>query len=144
MMGPRCFECGASADHEHHVIPQSIGGTRTVSLCEDCHGKVHGRDLRIRTLTKRALDAKRAKGERTGEVPYGYSAGPDGRLVPNEGEQRVIALVRRYRAAGMPLRAIVAELARAGFKSRGSCPLGLTQVARLARVARDTSDPTLL
>lgn len=89
----------------------------------------------IRARTKAALQAKRAKGERTGEVPYGFSAGADGKLLPNEAEQRVIALVRQYRAAGMPLRAIVAELARAGIVSRSGRAYGLTQVANLARAA---------
>jgi 5-methylcytosine-specific restriction endonuclease McrA len=38
-----CFECGAPAAHQHHVVPRSLGGTKTVPLCEGCHGKVHGR-----------------------------------------------------------------------------------------------------
>ena len=87
----------------------------------------------IRARTKAALAAKRAKGQRTGEIPYGYSAGTDGRLVKNEGEQKVIALVREYRAAGVPLRTIVAELARAGIVSRSGRAYGLTQVANLAK-----------
>jgi nucleotidyltransferase/DNA polymerase involved in DNA repair len=53
----------------------------------------------------------------------------------DEGEQKIIALVRQYRAAGVPLRAIVAELARAGLVSRAGRPLQLTQVARIAKAA---------
>ena len=89
----------------------------------------------IRGRTRAALAAKRARGERTGEVPYGFSAGADGRLVPHEGEQKIIALVKGHRAAGMPLRTIVAELARAGIVSRAGRAYGLTQVAKLAKVA---------
>jgi hypothetical protein len=37
-----CFECGGDAQHNHHVIPKSLGGTRTVPLCHTCHGMVHG------------------------------------------------------------------------------------------------------
>ena len=40
-----CFECDQPADHDHHVIPRSLGGTRTVPLCHGCHGKVHGLDF---------------------------------------------------------------------------------------------------
>lgn len=89
----------------------------------------------IRARTRAALAAKRARGERTGEVPYGFYAGPNGQLVRNEAEQKVIALVKHYRASGMTLRAIVAELARAGITSRSGRSYGLTQVANLAKVA---------
>jgi hypothetical protein len=36
-----CFECGQGAMHQHHVVPRSLGGTKTVPLCEECHRKVH-------------------------------------------------------------------------------------------------------
>jgi len=39
-----CFECGKEATEEHHVIPKSLGGTKTVPLCTKCHMKVHGLD----------------------------------------------------------------------------------------------------
>ncbi len=89
----------------------------------------------IRARTKAALQAKRARGERAGAVPFGFSADEGGRLIPHEGEQKIIALVRKYRGEGVPLRAIVAELARAGLASRAGRPLQLTQVARIAKVA---------
>ena len=40
-----CFECGKPAEHNHHVIPQSKGGTKTVPLCIKCHEKVHDHDM---------------------------------------------------------------------------------------------------
>lgn len=42
--GYRCFECNEPAAHAHHIVPFSLGGTRTIPLCETCHGKVHGID----------------------------------------------------------------------------------------------------
>lgn len=36
-----CFECDAPATCEHHVVPRSYGGTRTVPLCDRCHSLVH-------------------------------------------------------------------------------------------------------
>jgi len=85
--GVTCFECDSPGPlHQHHVIPRSRGGTRTVPLCEDCHGAVHGKDLRTSALTRDALAAKKARGERTGQPPFGWQVhhfGPDTAYVPN-------------------------------------------------------------
>lgn len=82
----------------------------------------------IRGRTKAALAAKRAKGERTGTVPYGYSADASGRLVECPAELAVIAQVRALRDAGMTFRAIVSELARAGVVGRTGRALDVRQV----------------
>jgi hypothetical protein len=57
----KCFECDSiNYIHYHHVVPQSKGGTKTIPLCEMCHGKVHGIDFTNHgILTKEGL--KRAK-----------------------------------------------------------------------------------
>jgi DNA invertase Pin-like site-specific DNA recombinase len=91
----------------------------------------------IRGRTKAALAAKAAKGERTGELAYGYRVSADGVHVERDGaEQGVIAAVNELRAAGLSGRAIVRELAARGIVSRGGRPLALSQVQRLvARVA---------
>jgi DNA invertase Pin-like site-specific DNA recombinase len=89
----------------------------------------------IRARTKAALAAKRARGERAGGVPYGFTADDAGRLSPCPVEQVVIAVVADLRAAGMPLRAIVAELACRGLVSRTGRALQLMQVARMAKGA---------
>lgn len=88
----------------------------------------------IRARTSAALQAKRARGERAGTVPFGFSADAAGRLTPNAAEQEVIAIVAELRAAGLSLRAIVAELAARGVRSRGALPLALPQVAKIARM----------
>ena len=127
-----CFECGAPADHQHHVVPRSKGGTKTVPLCAACHGKVHGHALGGRKLTKDALEAKKARGERTGSVPYGYTMAADGvhlEAVPEE--QEVIAEARRLHGAGQSLRAIARELERRGFVSRAGKAFLAEQVKRL-------------
>lgn len=82
----------------------------------------------IRGRTKAALAAKRAKGERTGTVPYGFTADAAGRLVECPAELAVIAQVRALRAAGMTFRAIVSELARAGVVGRTGRALDVRQV----------------
>jgi hypothetical protein len=60
----KCFECGNPATENHHVIPQSMGGTKTVPLCSKCHMKVHNLENSRRAdgnieLTNRGLDKSR-------------------------------------------------------------------------------------
>lgn len=60
----KCFECD-SLDNivHHHVIPRSLGGKKTIPLCQLCHDKVHRckryRNISLSNLTKQGL--KRAK-----------------------------------------------------------------------------------
>ena len=44
-MDVKCFECGKPAECEHHVVPKSLGGIKTVPLCLKCHGIIHNKDL---------------------------------------------------------------------------------------------------
>ena len=44
-----CFECGGNADAEHHVVPKSLGGKKTIPLCNECHRIVHSCDSSIST-----------------------------------------------------------------------------------------------
>lgn len=86
----------------------------------------------IRARTKAALAAKAAKGERTGEIAYGFRLAADGTHVEHDpAEQGVIAIVCELRAAGLSQRAIVRELSVRGVVSRGGRPLALSQVQRL-------------
>jgi transposase-like protein len=52
-----CFECGGSERiHQHHIIPKSLGGTKTIPLCETCHGRVHQKDLvKFNNLAKEGI-----------------------------------------------------------------------------------------
>jgi len=133
-----CFNCGSRADHDHHVVPRSLGGVATVPLCHACHGKAHGRERGFRDtneLTRAALAVKRARGEATSHAPWGFRS-EGGRLVADEGEQAVVARVRALRAQGMTVRAIAAELAAAGVRSRKGRPLAVSAVGELVeRVA---------
>jgi DNA invertase Pin-like site-specific DNA recombinase len=87
----------------------------------------------IRARTRAALAVKRSKGERAGEVPYGFRAQADGRLEVEPDEQNVIVAIRELRVSGVSLRRVVLELEARGFLSRSGKPLQLTQVARIAR-----------
>lgn len=90
--------------------------------------------LIIASRTKAALATKKARGERVGEIPFGFALGDDGRsLVACRREREVIDYVRRRRSDGVSFRAIVGECERRGFTSRTGRPFALRQVARMAR-----------
>lgn len=85
--------------------------------------------------TATALAHKRERGERTGEVPFGFRVADDGvALLEDELEQEAIRLVDELRGAGMSIRAIAAELETRGVPARGK-RWHPTTVARLLRRA---------
>jgi hypothetical protein len=56
-----CFECGSSENiHYHHIVPSTMGGTKTIPLCIVCHGKVHNRDFTRHKVLQR-IGIERAK-----------------------------------------------------------------------------------
>ncbi len=67
--------------------------------------------LVIGARTRAALAVKKNRGERVGQVPYGYRVADDGRrLEVDPNEQAVIARVRALRADGLTLDRIAAAL----------------------------------
>lgn len=128
-----CFDCGGIADHEHHVVPVSLGGTRTVPLCIACHGKSHAAGWTISSLTASAMAAKKARGEYTGgHAPYGWLVASDGvTLARCEDEQAVIESACALRLSGMSLRKIGAALSMSGRNPRSGGGWAATQVARM-------------
>ena len=86
----------------------------------------------IRSRTRAALQAKKARGERVGGVPYGYTVGPDGRLlVPHPKEQAALAMARRLRAEGKSLRKIGEALAASGHTPRSGGRWHVQVVSRI-------------
>lgn len=85
----------------------------------------------IRARTRAALAAKKARGERVGQIPYGYSATSDGKLETNAAERAVIEIVRELHDAGLSHRSIVRELEARGVVSRVGRPFQATQIARM-------------
>jgi hypothetical protein len=65
----KCFECGADERIvHHHVVPKSIGGTKTIPLCEYCHGLVHSKNL---THMNKLKEEKKRKIAEEGFWPNG-------------------------------------------------------------------------
>ena len=116
-MARPCFECGASADHEHHVVPVSRGGRYTVPLCGRCHAMAH--DASSVALAREGKARKaREGGYLGGRPPYGWArVGSD--LVPLEAEQRAIAEIGRLYLEGLSAYAICSRLDKDGHPPRG-------------------------
>ncbi|WP_148208560.1 recombinase family protein [Solidesulfovibrio magneticus] len=88
--------------------------------------------LLIGARTKSAMGAMKRRGERVGQIPYGYSLATDGvKLIPVSAEQEVIAEARRLHGAGLSLRGIAKELEARGFASRSGKAFLAEQVKRL-------------
>jgi len=86
--------------------------------------------------TKAALAAKKARGERVGQVPMGFDADADGRLHLNEDEQKALKIIRELHGRGWTLRAICAELEQRGIKTKkGKAKWQPKTVARIAKAA---------
>ncbi len=76
------------------------------------------RDL-VSERTIAALSHKAGRGERIGEIPFGWTLAPDGAsLVENPAEQAILADIRELRADGWTYRAIAAELTRRGVLTK--------------------------
>ena len=93
----------------------------------------------IRSRTRAALRARRAKGERAGNVPWGYNATLEGKLLAHEPERAVSTRVLALHQTGNTMRGIVKALGDEGLVSRTGQPLQLTQVARILSAHRKAS-----
>ncbi len=90
----------------------------------------------IRARTKAALGVKKARGERTGSVPYGFALSPDGvHLEVDPVEARAVDLARRLRAEGLSLRAIGTRLLEQSHVPRGGRTWNPNTVARICASA---------
>lgn len=64
-----CINCGKEASHQHHVVPNELGGNNDknlVWLCDNCHGLIHGIEynkgqLSHSELTKIGIEKARHK-----------------------------------------------------------------------------------
>jgi len=146
-----CFECGQPAECDHHVVPQSRGGTKTVPLCGACHAKAHHQDknMTTRKLTKDALAVLKAKGVKLGaSLPQCRDNLTDAARAKGAGvnqDQAVTAyalmvpLAQQLRAEGLSLRAIASRLNGSGHATRNgsawSAPLVKRVLDRAARKA---------
>jgi site-specific DNA recombinase len=87
--------------------------------------------------TRDALSHKRGKGERVGNLAFGYRLADDGQhLEPDPGEQDALTEIRRLRGDGMPLRGIAAALNHRAYRTRRGTAWRLESVARVLKQNR--------
>ena len=72
----------------------------------------------IRSRTKAALAAKRRAGELAGEVPFGWMADDNGKLIEVADEQAILRIIGELRSAGVSLRKIAAILTESGHTTK--------------------------
>lgn len=111
----QCFECGSTGDlHGHHVVPEVMGGTKTIPLCVKHHGMVHGRDMTSHAhLIKLGQAKARAEGIKWGQKPFGQHPGEEITL------KRMLELRVTARKS---LQDIAEALDAEGFSSRSGKP----------------------
>ena len=119
----QCFECEKTEDqiemHDHHVVPRSKGGTKTIPLCCECHGLVHGKNMmNMGELTRRALADRKVRGMRAGKIPYGFKAGEGKFLAIEESEIKVLRKMDDLRSRGVSYAKMVSYLNDKGILNR--------------------------
>lgn len=123
----KCCNCGAPADHRHHIVPRSVGGTDRPSnlapLCERCHGLVHQTSfVRHRELVKKGIERARERGAKIGGRRE--AAVLAARARKGEGQERAESLRSVFEplaAQGLSMRQMAAALNAAGHRTeRGS------------------------
>ena len=90
-----CFECGSSNDiHYHHIIPQSLGGKKTIPLCLLCHAKVHDRKFtNFSELVKKGIEERKKLG-----LPHGRAKGtvePKSKILNKKEYHYAITLLKK-------------------------------------------------
>ena len=133
----KCFECEKQAHHNHHVVPRSRGGRRTVPLCRKCHGLIH--EMEMSEMARVAWEKRRRSGKRYGTIPWGMKQGKT-RLVKCEKEQRVIQAIKTMHEKGMSSSEIAHALGLKGYTNRAGEPLCRQFVRRRIRSIYDINN----
>ena len=82
--------------------------------------------------TKDALQAKKARGEKTGgNVPFGFNE-VNGKLIRNEEEQAIISEIKTLKNKGLSLRKIAEALNEKGIVTKNGKTWTATQIQRIA------------
>jgi hypothetical protein len=149
-----CFECGKESDHEHHVVPRLVGGTKTIPLCSGCHGLAHGFEGREghRQLTILGLQKAKERGVKLGSSGIANLANASAArkkyakefadsmmpmILKIKDENRKIS--KRGVVKEISQRAIVSELNRIGIKTVNNCNWHLHNLQRcLTRAASES------
>ena len=147
-MNYKCFECGTSESiQHHHIIPRSLGGTKTIPLCSICHGKAHGikrnKQIDIGRLTKEGLMRAKARGVVLGN-PNLEEAASKGRTTQlkqaDEFALKMLPMVSSMIEAGMRQSHIADALNDAEIKTRRGARWTRTAIRNLCKRINNLED----
>jgi predicted HNH restriction endonuclease len=125
-----CFECGNPSDHNHHVIPKVYGGTQTIPLCEQCHGKVHDRKFtNHKEMTRMGLEKAKARGVKLGK--NGKKLAAANRAAADQSAAELEPLLSKCIAAGLTRGEIADTLNRQGIPTARGGKWHATTVQRM-------------
>lgn len=85
----------------------------------------------IRGRTKAAMQAKKARGERVGHIPFGYQLGEEGKLKKEENEQSILKQISELRKKGLSTRKIAMEMNLRGAFNRGGAQWNHASIHRV-------------
>jgi hypothetical protein len=90
-----CFECGSTNGiHYHHIIPRSLGGNKTIPLCNVCHSKVHDRKFtNFSELVKKGIEDRKKQGFSHGR-PKGTTE-PKSKIINKKEYHYAITLLKK-------------------------------------------------
>ncbi len=92
------------------------------------------REATIGERTREALNHKRNRGERTGNIPFDSRLAADGKhLEPDSAEQAALAEIRRLRNEDKAMRKIAAKMNERAYRTRRGTPWRLESVARVLK-----------
>ncbi len=98
---------------------------------------IAGEQRRHRGRVRRGLAARRRRGERFGNIPYGMRLAADGvRLEPDGRERAAISMAARLCAGGMSNANAAVVLRQEGFMARGGGTLNAKHVQRMLSARR--------
>lgn len=82
--------------------------------------------------TRQALQRKKERGERVGEIPFGFCLSSDGiHLEPCPEEQKTINRIHKLKSSGDSFRGIARELNRGGYRTKKGGAWNAQQVIRI-------------
>ena len=135
-----CVACGIRKQlHHHHLVPKSRGGsndqTNLITLCVDCHSKIHGVNNSLINLSAITREKNRREGKIIcGHTPYGKTKTIDGYLVDNLIEQEVIEKICELKVSlCCGSKTIINELERMGYRTRKGGRLRAGAILRILK-----------
>ena len=147
-MNYKCFECGTEeCIQHHHVVPRSVGGTKTIPLCSICHGKVHGikrdKQINVSELTKLGMARAKANGATFGN-PNMENIQEKGRQAAGKNADdfalKMMSLIQPMLLNGMGHTAIANSLNNSEVRTRRNGLWTYTTVRRLVKRINNLED----